>query len=288
MGSLVKNTTRFKQLLSGPEILMIPGVADALGARLVEKAGFQAVFLSGYAASASLLGAPDVGLLTLTEMVDCARRIAGAVEIPVFADGDNGHGNATNVMRTMREFEKAGVSAIFFEDQVTPKRCGHMSGKQVIPVGEMVAKIRAAVDARVDGDLSIMARTDALAVNGIDDAIERMHRYLEAGADLSFVESPQTIDEMRRIAQEIDAPNMANMVPGGRTPILPARELKELGFALVAYPTMLIYATAWAARRALSHLRQRESCAGFQEMVDFEEFNTLTGLEEIRRRESMY
>jgi 2-methylisocitrate lyase-like PEP mutase family enzyme len=288
MGSLVKNTTRFKQLLTGPKILMIPGVADALGARLVEKAGFQAVFLSGYAASASLLGAPDVGLLTLTEMVECARKIAGAVEIPVFADGDNGHGNATNVMRTMREFERAGVSAIFFEDQVTPKRCGHMSGKQVIPIEEMAAKIRAAVDVRVDGDLSIMARTDTLAVNGIDDAIERMHRYLEAGADLSFVESPRTIDEMRRITQEIDAPNMANMVPGGRTPILPARELKELGFALVAYPTMLIYATAWAAQRALSHLRQGESCAGFQEMVDFEEFNMLTGLEEIRRREAMY
>jgi 2-methylisocitrate lyase-like PEP mutase family enzyme len=282
----VKNTTRFKQLLTSPEILMIPGVADALGAKLAEKADFQAVFLSGYTASASLLGAPDVGLLTLTEMVECARSIAGAVEIPVFADGDNGHGNATNVIRTMKEFERAGVSAIFFEDQVTPKRCGHMSGKQVIPVDEMVAKIRAAVDARVDGDLSIMARTDALAVNGMDDAIERMHRYLEAGADLSFVESPRTIDEMRRITREIHAPNMANMVPGGRTPILPARQLKELGFSLVAYPTMLVYATAWAGQRALSHLRQTETCAGFQEMMDFDEFNALTGLEEIRRRET--
>lgn len=283
----MKNTTRFKQLLTGPEILMIPGVVDALGAKLVEKAGFQAVFLSGYAASATLLGAPDVGLLTLTEMVECAHRIAGAVEIPVFADGDNGHGNATNVTRTMKEFERAGVAAIFFEDQVTPKRCGHMSGKQVIPVDEMVSKIRAAVDARVDGDLSIMARTDALAVNGMDDAIERMHRYLEAGADLSFVESPQTLDEMRRITQEIDAPNMANMVPGGRTPILPARQLKELGFALVAYPTMLIYAIAWAAQRALSHLRQMETCDGFQDMLNFDEFNALTGLEELRRREAV-
>ncbi len=214
MESLVKNTTRFKQLLAGPDILIIPGVGDALGAKLAEKAGFKAVFLSGYSASAALLGAPDVGLLTLTEMVECARRIAGAVEIPVFADGDNGHGNPTNVTRTMKEFERAGVSAIFFEDQVTPKRCGHMSGKQVVPVGEMVSKIRAAVDARVDSDLSIMARTDALAVNGMDDAIERMQRYLEAGADLSFVESPKSIDEMRRITQAIDAPNMANMVPG--------------------------------------------------------------------------
>jgi 2-methylisocitrate lyase-like PEP mutase family enzyme len=142
----MKNTTRFKQLLSGPEILAIPGVADAFGAKLAEQAGFKAVFLSGYAASAALLGAPDVGLLTLTEMVECARRIAGAVDIPVFADGDNGHGNATNVIRTMQEFERAGVSAIFIEDQVVPKRCGHMSGKQVIPIGEMVSKIRAAAD----------------------------------------------------------------------------------------------------------------------------------------------
>lgn len=284
----MKNTTRFKQLLTGPEILMIPGVADALGAKLAEKAGFRAVFLSGYAASASLLAAPDVGLLTLTEMVECARRIAGAVEIPVFADGDNGHGNATNVIRSMKEFERAGVSAIFFEDQVTPKRCGHMGGKQVVPAGEMVGKIRAAVDTRTDGDLCIMARTDALAVNGMDDAIERMHRYLEAGADLSFVESPQTIDEMRRITREIHAPNMANMVPGGRTPILPARELKELGFALVAYPTMLIYATAWAGQKALAHLRLDETCAGFQDMMDFDEFNGLTGLEDIRRREALY
>jgi 2,3-dimethylmalate lyase len=283
----MKNTSRFKQLLSGPEILMIPGVADALGAKLAEQAGFKAVFVSGYAASAALLGAPDVGLLTLTEMVECARRIAGAVEIPVFADGDNGHGNATNVIRTVREFERAGVAAIFIEDQVAPKRCGHMSGKQVIPAGEMVSKIQAAADARVDSDMSIMARTDALAVNGIDDAIERMHRYLEAGADLSFVESPQSIDEMRRITQEIHAPNMANMVPGGRSPILPAKQLKELGFALVAYPTMLIYTVAHAARKALTHLRQTETCAGFQEMMDFNEFNTLTGLEEIRRKETL-
>jgi len=219
----MRKTGQFRRLIESRDITMIPGVADALGAKLAEKAGFKAVFLSGYAASASLLGAPDVGLLTMTEMAECARRIAAAVEIPVFADGDNGHGNATNVMRTMREFECAGVAAIFFEDQVSPKRCGHMSGKQLIPCGEMVAKIKAAVDARVDPDLLIMARTDALAVNGIDDAIERMHKYLAAGADMSFVESPESIDQMCRITREIPAPNMANMVPGGRTPILTAK-----------------------------------------------------------------
>lgn len=265
---------------------MIPGVADALGAKLAEKAGFKAVFLSGYAASATLLGAPDVGLLTMTEMAECARRIADAVEIPVFADGDNGHGNATNVTRTMKQFEQARVAAIFFEDQVSPKRCGHMSGKQVIPCDEMVAKIKAAVDARIDPDLLIMARTDALAVNGINDAIERMHKYLAAGADMSFVESPESIDQMRRITREIPAPNMANMVPGGKTPILTANELEDIGFSIVAYPTMLTYTVARAAERALAHLQAAGSTAGFTDMMQFDEFNRLIGLDELRRKES--
>jgi methylisocitrate lyase len=283
----MKKTTLFKQYVRGPEIVMIPGVADPLCAKLAQQAGFKAVFLSGYAASAALLGAPDVGLLTMTEMVECARRIADAVDLPVFADGDNGHGNATNVTRTMRQFEQAGVAAIFFEDQVTPKRCGHMSGKQVIPAGEMTAKIRAAVDARADADLVIMARSDALAVNGMEDALERMHRYLEAGADMSFVESPESVEQMQRITREIAAPNMANMVPGGKTPILTATQLQELGFAVAAYPTMLTYSMARAAERALEHLRSRGTMAGLEDsMMDFGEFNRLIGLDQLRARES--
>jgi 2,3-dimethylmalate lyase len=284
----MKKTTLFKELVHQPEIVMIPGVGDPLSAKLVQSAGFPAVFLSGYAASAALLGAPDVGLLTMTEMAECAARIADAVDIPVFADGDNGHGNATNVIRTMKRFEKAGVAAIFFEDQVTPKRCGHMSGKQIIPCDEMTAKIRAAVDARIDRDLLIMARTDALAVNSIDDAIERMHRYLEAGADMSFVESPESLEQLQRITREIAAPNMANMVPGGITPILTARELQELGFRVVAYPTMLTYAMARAGERALEHLRSRGTTAGFEDMMDFGEFNRVIGLDEVRKKESEY
>jgi 2-methylisocitrate lyase-like PEP mutase family enzyme len=283
----MKKTTLFKKYVRGPEIVMIPGVADPLCAKLAQRAGFKAVFLSGYAASAALLGAPDVGLLTMTEMVECARRIADAVDLPVFADGDNGHGNATNVTRTMRQFEQAGVAAIFFEDQVAPKRCGHMSGKQVIPAVEMAAKIRAAVDARCDADLLIMARTDALAVNGMEDALERMHRYLEAGADLSFVESPESVEQMRHITREIAAPNMANMVPGGKTPILTATQLQELGFAVAAYPTMLTYSMARAAERALEHLQSRGTMAGLENsMMDFGEFNRLIGLDQLRARES--
>jgi methylisocitrate lyase len=266
---------------------MIPGVPDALCARIAEREGFPAVFVGGYASTATLLGKPDVGLLTMTEMADWAGRIAGAVDIPVFADGDTGHGNVTNTARTMQQFERAGVAAIFFEDQVSPKRCGHMSGKQVIPAEEMVWKLRSALDARVDPDLTIMARTDALAVEGIDSAIERAHRYVAAGADMVFIESPESVEQMRRITREVPVPQLANMLPGGRSPALSAAELQEIGFAAVAYPVSLTYAIATTARQLLQELRQtgsaRESEAG---SMQFEEFNSLVGLPEIREREA--
>ena len=272
-----------------PEILVIPGVPDPLCAKIAQQVGFKAVFVSGYASSAALLGAPDVGLMTLTEMVDCAWRIVDAVDLPVFADGDTGHGNITNLIRTMRQFEKAGVAAVFFEDQVAPKRCGHMSGKQVVLPEEMVAKIRAAVDTRVDPDLMIMARTDALAIHGIEDAIERMHRYIEAGADLSFVEAPESVEQMRRITAEISVPNMANAVPGGRSPILTAKELEQIGFACVAHPTALTYAIARTATDVLQHLLATGSTTGLeQRMIEFAEFNRLIGLPEIREKERTY
>ena len=279
----MKNSSLLKNYIAAPEILVIPGVHDPLCARIAKKAGFKAVFLSGYASSAALLGAPDAGLLTLTEMVDCARRIVEAVDLPLFADGDTGHGGAVNVARTMRLFERAGAAAIFFEDQVSPKRCGHMTGKQVVPPAEMVVRIRAAVDARVDPDLTIMARTDALAVNGIDDAIERMHLYLEAGADMAFVEAPQSIEQMQRVLTALPVPQMANMVPGGRTPILPAKELERLGFACVAYPTALTYTIARAARDLLEHLQRTGTTRGIEDrMMQFDEFNELVGLPELR------
>jgi methylisocitrate lyase len=289
LSRLVRKTTLLKQYILAPEILVIPGVPDPLCARIAEIEKFKAVFLSGYASSAAYLGAPDVGLMTMTEMVDCARRIANSVDIPVFVDGDTGHGNATNAARTMREFEGAGAAAIFFEDQVSPKRCGHMSGKQVVSEAEMVARIKAAADARRDQDLIIMARTDALAIEGIDRAIERMHRYLDAGADMSFVEAPSSPDEMRRITSGIPAPNMANMVPGGRSPALSAAELEQFGFACVAHPTALSYVIARAARDLLRELRDTGSTlAAEPRMMRFEEFNALLGLDEIRERESKY
>jgi 2-methylisocitrate lyase-like PEP mutase family enzyme len=282
----MRKTTLLKKYVHDPEILVIPGVPDPLCAKIAERAGFKAVFVSGYACSAAMLGAPDAGLLTMTEMVDCAWRIADATELPVFADGDTGHGNVTNVARTMKQFEKAGVAAIFFEDQVSPKRCGHMAGKRVIAASEMVEKIKAAVDARIDPDLIIMARTDALAIHGIADALARMQRYVEAGAGMAFIEAPQSVEQMRRIVAGVGVPSMANMVPGGKSPILPAKELERIGFACVAYPTALSYTMAKAAEELLRYLQANGATTGLEDsMMSFDEFNDLVGLPELRARE---
>jgi methylisocitrate lyase len=286
---LVNKTTRFRQLVLDKEILLMPGAYDALSARIVEQAGFKAVTIGGYATSAALLAKPDVALLSVTEMARHAAYIVEAVDIPVFADGDTGHGNVTNVARTIREFEKAGVAGLFIEDQVFPKRCGHMEGKQVIPTEEMVAKLRAAVDARVDPDFVIMARTDALAVHGLDEAIGRANRYREAGADLLFIEAPPTRREMERIPREVQAPLLANMIEGGKTPAFTAKELEAIGYSVVVYPLAALYASAWAVRCVMEALRDSGTTGGLRDkMVTFEEFNRLVGLEGIRQREAKY
>jgi methylisocitrate lyase len=285
----VKKTTLFKKLVLDDEILVLPGAYDALSARIAEIAGFKAVTLGGYPASASLLAKPDVSLLTLTEMVNHARYLAQAVDIPVFVDGDTGHGNVTNVARTVREFENAGVAGLFIEDQVFPKRCGHMEGKQVITTEEMVAKIQAAVDARVDDDLVIMARTDALAVYGIEEAIERGNMYRNAGADLIFIEAPPSIEDMKRINREVDAPTSANMVEGGKTPVLTAQQLQEIGFSVATFPLSTVYAAAWGVNAAMRELFAKGTTAAFMEkMITFSDFNRLVGLEEVRATEAHY
>lgn len=282
----LRKTTLLRKLIEDEEILMIPVAHDALCARIAEQSGFKAVFTAGYANSAALLGMPDVSLLTLTEMVDTASRIVDAVDIPVFADGDTGHGNITNVMRTVKLFEKAGVAGLFIEDQVSPKRCGHMAGKQVVSPEEMVSKLKAALDARSDPDLVIMARTDALAVNGIDDAIQRANMYRKAGADLIFVEAPESVEQMRRIIRDVDAPHMVNMLPGGKTPLLTAAELQEIGYSVVAYATACTYTITKAVRDLFETLYRTGTTEGLEDhMVKFEEFNRLVGLEEIRKKE---
>jgi methylisocitrate lyase len=285
----MKKTTLLRDLIFDPEILVIPVVHDPLCGRIAEQAGIKAIFSAGYANSAAYLGKPDVSLMTLREMVDCASRIVDAVNIPVFADGDTGYGNVTNVIRTVELYEKAGVAGLFIEDQVSPKRCGHMEEKQVIPAIEMVAKIQAAVDARKDPDLVIMARTDAIAVHGIDEAIHRANLYRDAGADLLFVEAPRSIDEMRRICSEVKGPTFANNLPGGKTPFLTAQKLQDIGYAVVADATSCTYVIAHAVRELFAELAKTGSSAAFTDrMILFDEFNRLVGLPEIREKERHY
>ena len=282
----MKRTTRLRALIADKEILVIPVVHDPLCAKIAEYTGFSAIFSAGYANSAAYLGKPDVGLLTLTEMAGCASRIVDATSLPVFADGDTGYGNVSNVERTVQLYEKAGVAGLFIEDQVSPKRCGHMAGKSVIPADEMVAKIRAAVEARQDPDLVIMARTDAIAVTGIDDAILRANRYHEAGADLTFVEAPETVAQMRRICREVAGPAFANVFPGGKTPVLSAAELQEIGYAVVADPVSCTYAITKAVMEVFSEMRKTGSTASCRDrLTGFDEFNRLVGLDRIRERE---
>jgi methylisocitrate lyase len=222
-------------------------------------------------------------------MVTYVRNVVEAVEIPVFADGNTGHGNVTNVIRTTREFEKAGVAGFFIEDQVFPKRCGHTEGKQVIPPEEMIPKIKAAVDTRLDQDLVIMARIDSLAIYGLDDAIERAHRYREAGADLIFVEALTPKEEMIRVNQEIDAPIMATQIEGGRTPLYPAKELEEMGFDVVAYPASTFFSAAWAIKRLMEDLYHTGTTRNYMDkMIQFEDLNRLVGLEKVRELEAFY
>lgn len=285
----MKKTTLFKQYILSPEILIAPVVHDPLCAKIAEHVGFKAIVAAGYSNSAAYLGVPDIGLLTMTEMVNCAKRIIDAVNIPVFADADDGYGNVNNVMRTISEYEKAGVAAVFIEDQRAPKRCGHMAGKNVISPQEMVAKIKAAIHVRKDPDLVIMARTDALAVNGLEDAIHRAKLYRDAGADLIFVEAPESIEQMETIIREVKAPLLANNLDGGKTPILTASELQQLGYAIVTNPVACTYTVAKAVKGVLHDLLQTGTTLNSRDnMVLFDEFNEMVGLQKIRKLEAEF
>jgi carboxyvinyl-carboxyphosphonate phosphorylmutase len=276
-------------MLSGNRIVVAPGAHDALTAKIIEQVGFEAVYMTGYGQAASHLGKPDVGLLTLTEMVARAANIVEAVNVPVIADADTGFGNAVNVMRTVREYEKAGVAAIQLEDQVAPKKCGHMTGRQVVSKEEMVGKIKAAADVRTDSDFMIIARTDARTVHGIGEALERAKAYEEAGADILFVESPESIEEMKQITSSFKIPVLANMVEGGRTPFLPVQDLESLGYDLVIFPTASTYLVTKAVTRLMTVLKETGTTASLiPEMITFEEFNGLIGLTKIREIESIY
>jgi 2-methylisocitrate lyase-like PEP mutase family enzyme len=278
----MKGTRRFRELLKKPGIIRSLGAHDVFTARLIEAAGLETVFLGGFGTAASLLGLPDVGLLTLTEMAEAVRRTAQRVAIPVVADGDTGHGDLHNVVRTVREFEHAGAAGILLEDQVTPKRCGHFEGKQVIPTGEMVLKLRAALSARQDSDFIIVARTDARAVEGFEAAVARVNRYGEAGADVCFIEAPQSRPELERIPREVRYRMLVNMLTGGVTPILSVDELERLGYKIVVCPIESLLVTGAAIQRLITALLTRgrvDSPPG--EMMTFAQVKQLLGLDEV-------
>jgi 2-methylisocitrate lyase-like PEP mutase family enzyme len=267
-----QSTKNLRQLLRPGAGVLVPGAANALTAKIIEQLGFEAAYVTGAGVSNAYLGKPDIGLLSLNELVDHVMVIRDAVELPLIVDGDTGFGNPINVRRTVRLFERAGANAVQLEDQVFPKRCGHFDGKMVIPAEEMVQKVKAAVEARTSDDFLVIARTDAIATSGFEAALERAASYVEAGADLTFVEAPGTREHLERIGRSLAVPQVANIVVGGRTPPLPLEELKAFGFAMVLYANVALQAAMLATRRALEELKAAGMCSADSPLlVDFVE-----------------
>jgi 2-methylisocitrate lyase-like PEP mutase family enzyme len=247
--------------------VLLPGAANALTARVIEDLGFEAIYVTGAGVTNTFLGMPDIGLISVTELAEHVRAMRDAVAVPLIVDADTGFGNAINVGRTVRLLERSGANAIQFEDQEFPKRCGHFSGKSVVPRAEMVQKIRAAVDARTDADLMIVARTDAIAVNGFDDAIERAQAYIEAGADMTFVEAPRTAEQIAEIPKRLGVPQLINIVAGGLTPMLGLDELERMGYSLVLYANAALQASLAGMQNVLGHLKANGSLHGVEDRL---------------------
>jgi len=269
--------------------LIIPGVYDAIGAKIAEKIGFEAMFQTGFGTSATLLGMPDYGFIGATETLDNARRICNAVSAPVIIDSDTGYGNALSVWKLVRELESAGASGIFLEDQRWPKRCGHMQGKEVIAQEEYTEKLGAALDARQSKDFIIVARTDARATKGLDVAIERGVQNKKTGADAIFIEAPRSLEEMKIIGKAINAPLVANMIEGGATPMSSAKTLDKLGFKIILYPLSVLFANTFATMNILRELKKTGTTAKFkQKVVNFDQFNDLVELPKFQKLEKKY
>lgn len=273
--------TRVRRIAEEMGATVFPGVYDCLSAKIVEDTGFRLSFISGYSVSATTIGEPDMGLLTQTEMLERARRICGCVKIPILVDADTGYGNPLNVYRTVQDLIGAGAAGCFLEDQVWPKKCGHMRGKKVIEREEYLDKIRAAVEARGDGDFFIVARTDALAAVDMNEALERVRGARAVGADASFVEAPQSLADLEQIGQQSPAPNVANMIEKGKTPVLAKSELAAMGFHLILYPLSGLYAAAHAIRSVCETLAREETTLGVtDQLMNFDQFNALIGVDE--------
>lgn len=285
----MSSSQKLRQLLKRPEILVIPGIYDCLGAKLAAQLGFEVIATSGFGIAASTLGLPDYGLLTATEMLYSVGRIAQSVNIPLIADMDTGYGNALNVIRTVKDAVQLGLAGILLEDQEWPKKCGHFEGKRVISMAEHAGKIRAAVQARGDSGLVIIARTDARAPLGLEAAINRGRAYIEAGADILFVEAPQSVEELKAIAAAFpDVPLVANMIEGGKTPQLSASELQQLGFKIVFFPVTTLLATTQVMTACLRQLKAEGTTANLQDLVTFKDFQELIGVSQYLQIEQQF
>ena len=278
-----------RQALAQHGQLIMPGVYDALSAKIAARAGFEVIFITGYSLSATLLGEPDFGLLTQTEVVSAAQRICSVVDTPVIVDADTGYGNAINVMRTVQDLIRAGAGGMFLEDQVWPKRCGHMKGKQVIPLDEQLKKIGAAVEAKGDNDFFIVARTDSRQALGLSEAIKRGLAFKAAGADAVFIEAPESKEEMREISKQVSGPLVANMLERGVTPLMAPKELKELGFDLIVWPLAPLYSVAKSLTDVYTTLRRDGSTLGIlDQLMAFDDFNAIVGLNEKYALDAKY
>ena len=277
------------QMLKEKKPLVIPGVYDAIGAKIAEQAGFKAMFQTGYGTSATLFGMPDFGFISSAETVDNARRICRAVSVPVIVDADTGYGNALSVWKLVKELESAGASGIFLEDQKWPKRCGHMQGKEVVSQEEYAEKLGAAIDARTSKNFIIVARTDARASEGLDAAIERGLYNKKLGADAIFVEAPKSIAEMKKIGKAINAPLVANMIEGGATPISSSEDLYKMGFKIILYPLSVLFANTFATMNILKELKKAGTTTKFKnKLVPFDKFNDIVELRKFRKLEKKY
>ena len=278
-----------RQLLRREKLLVAPGCFDGLSARLVEEAGFEAVYLSGGAVARSM-GIPDIGLVTMSEVIERAAQVVSAIKIPIIADADTGYGNATNLVRTLREFERVGVAAIHIEDQITPKRCGHLDGKEVIPLAEMEKKLEAAIASRSDPDFGIIARTDARGVHGFDNAIGRARAFAKLGVDAIFVEAPQSEAELAEIPRQLPGiPLLVNVFKGGKTPMLPVERLERMGYRIAIYPSETQRAAIYAMRQALALLKRDGTTEAMDDaLTTFKERDKIVGLDDWQELERRY
>lgn len=282
-------STRIGRILDDVGSLAFPGVFDTLSAKIAERVQFPMAFISGYSVAATAIGEPDMGLLTQTEMVERARQICGSVQIPIIVDADTGYGNPLNVFRTVNQLIAAGAAGCFLEDQVWPKKCGHMRGKLVIPREDYIQKIRAAVDARAGRDFFLVARTDSLAVHGMDEALARVDAARVAGADASFIEAPDSLERLKEVGRRSPAPNVANMIEGGKTPVLRKEELAELGFHLILYPLAGLFASARSIELMYQKLHSDGTTLGEEDrLMTFPQFNDLIGVEEKYNQAQRY